>query len=77
MTRSPSSGRKKADAFKRLAAQRTNAVLEKLRILGNCANRGLYEYSDDEVKKIFRTIQAELNKTKAKFGDVDRERFEL
>jgi hypothetical protein len=69
--------RDKAEAFRRLATQRTNAVLEKLRILGNCSNRGLYEYTDEDVRKIFRMIQSELNKTRAKFTGEDRERFEL
>ena len=68
---------KRANAFKRLASQRTNAVLEKLRILGNCANRNLYDYTDDDVRKIFRVIDAEVRRTKAKFSDTKKERFEL
>lgn len=77
MAKPVSSKRNKSDAFRRLAAQRTNAVLEKLRILGNCSNRALYEYSDEDVRKIFRTIQSEVNKARTKFSDGDRERFEL
>jgi len=67
----------KADTFKRLASQRTNAVLEKLRILGNCANTNLYEYTDDDVRKIFRVIETEVRRTKAKFSGTKKERFEL
>ena len=39
--------------FKRLAKVRTNEVLDKLRILGHCARREDYEYTENEVKKIF------------------------
>ena len=67
----------KAEAFNRLASQRTNALLERLRILGNCANRSLYDYTDEDVRKIFRAIEAEARLTKAKFSDGTKEKFEL
>jgi hypothetical protein len=68
---------KKREAFRRLAAQRTNAVLERLRILGNCANRQLYEYSDDEIQRIFRAIEKEVRVAKAKFLNSRRPDFSL
>ena len=67
----------KTDTFKRLAAQRTNAVLEKLRVLGNCGNRSLYEFTEDDARKIFRAIEAEVKRTKAKFTNTKKERFKL
>jgi hypothetical protein len=67
----------KAEVFKRLASQRTNAVLEKLRILGNCANGNLYDYTDEDVRRVFRVIETEVRRTKAKFSDTKKERFEL
>lgn len=57
----------KQDAFHRLATQRTNAILDRLRILGHCANPQLYEYSDEDVKKIFRAIESEVKAVKNKF----------
>ena len=68
---------RKAEAFKRLASQRTNAVLEKLRILGNCANRNLYDYTDEDVRRVFRVIETEVRRTRAKFSDTKKERFQL
>jgi hypothetical protein len=68
---------KKREAFRRLAAQRTNAAMERLRILGNCANRQLYEYSDDEVQRIFRVIEKEVRAVKAKFLNSRRPDFSL
>ena len=70
-------GETKRDAFKRLATQRTNAVLERLRILGNCANPALYEYTEEDVKKIFRTIESELRVVKAKFSNSRIPEFNL
>jgi hypothetical protein len=57
----------KRERFLKVAEARTNAVLEKIRVLGNCANRSLYEYKEEEVNKIFRVIQESLNETKLKF----------
>ena len=67
----------KHDAFRRLASQRTTAILERLRILGNCANPQLYEYTDDEVQKIFRAIRTELRVVEAKFRNSRTPEFEL
>jgi len=67
----------KQDAFRRLAGKRTNAVLDKLQVLGHCANRHLYEFSEEDVKKIFRAIETEVKVTKAKFQNSDRSEFNL
>jgi len=67
----------KKDAFRRLAAQRTNAVLERIRILGNCSNRQLYEYTDEDVRKIFSAIAAEMKAVKAKFSNSTGSEFSL
>jgi hypothetical protein len=67
----------KNDAFRRLATQRTNAVLNRLRVLGHCSNSQLYEYSQEDVKKIFRVIEAEVKATKAKFINSSKSEFQL
>lgn len=53
--------------FKRLASSRTNEVLDKLRILGNCADRRTYDYTDEDVDKIFKAIDEQVKIVKAKF----------
>lgn len=58
----------KADRFKRLAASRGDRVLKELALIGNLANRSNYEYTDDEVKKLFAVIEAELRDTRLKFN---------
>ena len=55
------------DRFKRIAANRTNEVLDRIRILGNCSNKSTYKYSEDEVNKIFRALDQEIKNCKAKF----------
>lgn len=55
------------DNFKRLAAARTNEVLRRLKILGNCANRSHYDYTEEQIVKIFSEIEKKLREAKAKF----------
>lgn len=62
----------KEDRFKRLAQQRTRNVLKSLKILGNCSNKSSYEYTEEDLKKIFSAIEIEIKNTKNKFyGTLD------
>lgn len=65
------------DRFKRIASKRTNEILEKMRILGNCSNKSSYEYTEEEVNKIFSEIEKQLKFTKAKFLAGRRDKFKL
>jgi hypothetical protein len=67
----------KRDAFLRLAERRTNSVLEKIRVLSNCANPYAYEYDDDDVRKIFLAIEKELKTARSKFEQSRRSEFKL
>ena len=68
----------KSERFKRIAESRTNRIIEALRLLGNCSNRSNYSYTDEEVKKIFSVIEAEVKETKLKFQPKTRpQKFEL
>ena len=67
----------KRDRFKRLAAQRTNSVLQKLKVLGNCSNRSAYDYTDEEVNKIFTEIERRVREVKAKFHFPKNKEFKL
>jgi len=53
--------------FKRLAEKRTTAVLDRLRILGNLSDRTNYSYSQEDVRKIFSSIESQLRGVKARF----------
>ena len=68
----------KTERFKRVAEKRTNRIIEQIRLLGNCSNRSNYEYTEEEVKKIFVTIEAELKEAKSKYQTKTKtNRFEL
>jgi hypothetical protein len=67
----------KRERFLSVAESRTNAILEKVRVLGNCSNRSLYEYSKDEIDKIFKAIQEKLTETKARFVVKRKKEFKL
>ncbi len=67
----------KKERFKRLATMRTNAVLKKLQILGNCSNRQAYEYDEQEIKKIFSVIEKQVIDTKARFHFSKKKEFKL
>lgn len=67
----------KSDRFKRLATQRTRAIIQKIRILGNCANRNAYEYGDDEVRKIFAAIEEQIREARARFRSPQDKDFQL
>lgn len=57
----------KREAFVRLAENRTNSVIKKIQILSNCANPYAYDYTEEDIRKIFSAIEAELRIAKAKF----------
>lgn len=57
----------KKERFKKLGAYRTNEVLKRLKILGNCANRSAYDYSEEEINKIFLAIERAIRDSKLKF----------
>lgn len=70
----------KKDRFKRIAETRTNKIIEMIRLLGNCSNRNVYDYSDDEVEKIFKVLENELAEKKKLFhlkDKADKKRFSL
>ncbi len=65
------------DRFKRLATQRTNAVLKRLKVLGNCSNRHMYEYEEQDIEKIFSEIERKTKEVKSKFHFPKRREFKL
>lgn len=68
---------KNRERFERLAEKRTRAVLDKLDILANCANERRYDYSDEEVEKIFDAIEQKVRETRSKFNTEESEEFTL
>lgn len=68
----------KRNRFRRVAENRTNRIIESIRLLGNCSNRSNYEYTEDDIKKIFSAIENELRETKQKYHTkAKNHKFEL
>ena len=69
----------KRERFVRLAEARTNKIINMLQLLGNCSSRINYEYTDEDIKKIFGAIEKEVKATKSKFtdGEVKTKMFKL
>lgn len=57
----------KQQNFKRIAANRTEKIVELISKLHNLSNTSFYEYSEEEIDEIFDTIQNELDKQKRDF----------
>lgn len=60
--------RDKREKFVDLAEARVNRALKDIQLIGNLSNRSAYDYTDEDVRKIFRALQKELESAKAKFG---------
>ncbi|EKD56379.1 MAG: hypothetical protein ACD_58C00209G0002 [uncultured bacterium] len=67
----------KSERFKKLATYRTNEVLKKLKILGNCSNRNMYDFSEGEINKIFSEIEKKVKEVKSKFNFSKDKEFKL
>ena len=61
----------KRDKFVKLAEARTNKIINMLRLLGNCSNTSAYEYTQQDVDKIFSAIETEVKEAKKKFNKLD------
>ena len=59
--------RDKKAKFVELANRRVNKAIEQLRLVGNLSNRSSYEYSDEDVRKIVRALQKEVESLKGRF----------
>ena len=61
----------KRERFVRLAEARTNKIIDMLQLLGNCSNTSAYEYTQQDVDKIFSAIEAEVRDAKKKFSKAE------
>ena len=61
-------GKLRDERFKKVASRRVQEILNKMRLLRNCAHRGNYSYTDEQVKKIFNIIDEEWKNVKSEFN---------
>ena len=69
----------KKEKFVRIAEARTNKIIDMIKLLGNCSNKAVYDYSKEDIKMIFSAIEDELKIARAKFdlGETDGKKFKL
>lgn len=61
----------KRDKFVRLAEARTNKIIDMLQLLSNCSNSNVYDYTQQDVDKIFNAIDAAVKEAKKKFSKIE------
>lgn len=61
----------KREKFVRLAEARTNKIIDMLQLLGNCSNSNAYDYTEQDIDKIFNAIDTEVKEAKKKFGKLE------
>lgn len=66
--------RNKNEQFIKLAETRTNKISSMLRLIGNLSNRANYEYSEEDVEKVFDHIQKELDKARRRFKRAEKKK---
>ncbi len=57
----------KRDRFVRVAEARTNKILHQIRLIGNLSNRCVYEYTNEDMEKIFAALEEEIAAQKERF----------
>jgi len=67
----------RGERFKRVAEKRTNRLLNEVRLLGNCSNKSTYEYTQEDLDKIFNAIEEAIRNTKARFKGDQKLEFKL
>jgi len=68
-------GETKEQRFLRIAEKRVQRVLDSIRSLANCSNKRMYECNDEQLKKIWASIDKELAECKTSFKNARQEEF--
>jgi hypothetical protein len=66
-----------AERFKRVAERRVQNILNDIRSLSQLANKRIYEWNNDQLKKIWGAIDKEIEDCKKSFQDPDSTMFKL
>lgn len=57
----------KQERFKRVASKRVQTVIDTLRLIRNCANRNNYDYTEEDVEKMFTAMDRAMKETRAAY----------
>ena len=70
-------GETKGQRFIRIAEKRVQRVLDSIRSFSHCSNRRMYEWNEQQLKKIWNTIDMELKLCRESFDKAKPEQFKL
>lgn len=62
----------KKQRFIRVASNRMKRLSEAFNSLGNCARKDIYDYTEDDVRKIIEECQRQTEALQKKFSGQDR-----
>lgn len=68
-------GETKEERFKRITEKRVQRVLDSLRSLSQCSNKRMYNWNEEQLKKIWNAIERALKSCKEKFEESEPEEF--
>lgn len=57
------------EKFVKLAEARVSKALKEFQLIGNLSNRSAYEYTDEDVRQMFRALQKGLDSAKSRFSN--------
>ena len=58
--------------FVKLASLRVSKALKDIQLIGNLSNRSNYDYTDEDVAKIFKALNEEISTCKRKFENAKK-----
>lgn len=70
-------GEDREERFKRVAEKRVQNVIKGIRSLSQLSNPKVYEWSDNQLEKIWVAIEKELKNCKKSFKEPDSDLFKL
>lgn len=70
-------GETKEQRFKRIAEKRVQRVLDSLRSLSQCSNKRMYQWNDEQLKKIWTAIEREMKSCKESFKKSKPDNFKF
>jgi hypothetical protein len=67
----------KREKFVRLAENRVNRTLNELKLITNLSNKCNYDYSQDDVDKIVKSLKKAVSDLEQKFASKNKDNFKL
>lgn len=58
--------------FRELAEKRVNNAMKNIQLIGNLSNTRAYDYDEEDVKKIFKSLKEEISIAESKFKSKGR-----